>query len=140
MEETISKFVKKHNKLLFLEQEESFSRNYKDISPAIIYNLEKNGQALSKLKIVNIAHSGPGKFQIDFELSNELLLESNLSQGDLVICIEGKKSSKHVRGIIINVSNTMLSISSNDSFDIEEENFYTVLKTDSDFTYICQKK
>lgn len=144
MEEAISKFVQKQNKLLLLEQEENLNKNFKDLSPAIIHNLEKSGQALTKLKVVNVAHSGPERCQIDFEgLNNELLLDNNLSQGDLVICIQSNKKSKLVRGIITNVSDITLSISSNDSFnveEIEEQNSYSVLKTDSDFTYVCQKK
>lgn len=141
MEENIFNFVQKQNKLLYLEQEESCSKNFKDLSPALIHNLEKKGQALTKLKVTNIANCGPGKIQIDCELSNELLLETNLSQGDLVICTQGRKDSKYARGIIINVSNTSLSVSSSDTnFEVKEEDLVSILKTDSDFTYSCQKK
>ena len=142
MEEAISNLVRKHSKLLLLEREENLLTFFKDLSPATIYNLEKNGQALTKLKVTNIAGKGPEKFQIDLEKDNELPLENSLSQGDLVICIQTNQKRKSIRGIVTDVSDTTLSISSNDKFDDEivEKDVFSVVRTDSDFTYKCQTR
>lgn len=142
MEEAISKLVRNHNKLLLLEREENLQTFFQDLSPATIHNLEKNGQALTKLKVTNVAGKGPERFQIELEKSDEQPLENCLSQGDLVICIQSNQKNQRIKGIVTDVSDTTLTISSNDNFndEIQEEDVFSVVKTDSDFTYKCQTR
>ena len=142
MEDVISKLVHKHNKLLLLEREQNLQNFFQDLSPATIHNLEKSGQALTKLKITNVAGKGPEIYQIELERSDAQPLENILSQGDLVICIQSNQKSQTIKGIVTDVSDVTLSISSNDKFhdEIQEEDAFSVIKTDSDFTYKCQTR
>ena len=141
MDEKISKLVRKHLELLLLEREENLQNFFKDLSPANLHSLERRGQALSKLVITNLASKGPERFQIDLEKVDGLPLEHGLSSGDLVICIRSKEKGQTLRAIVIDIGESTLSISTSDNYeDIEEEEIFTVVKTDSDFTYKSQTK
>lgn len=141
MDGKISKLVRTHLDLLLLEREENLQNFFKDLSPASIHKLERSGQALTKLAIANLASKGPGRFQIDLEREDGLPLEHGLSSGDLVICIRSKTKGQTLRAIVIELGESTLSISTNDSYeDLEEEEIFTVVKTDSDFTYKAQTR
>lgn len=143
MDEKISKFVRKQLELLLLEREENLQNFFKDLSPANLHKLESNGQALTKLIITNSASKGPERFQIDLEREGGLPLEHGLSAGDLIICIRAKDKSRIIRGIVIELTESTLSISvnTNDLYeDIQEDEIFTVVKTDSDFTYKNQTR
>ena len=140
MEENISNFVKKQLKLLLIEREENLNIFYKDFSHACIHNLEKSGQALQKLTVSNIINKGPERFNIDFQRNDGLPLEHVLSNGDLIICIRSK-GKNIIKGIVNEIGDSSISISSNDYFEeIEEEEIFTLVKTDSDFTYKSQSR
>lgn len=141
MDENISKLVRKHLELLLLEREENLQNFFKDLSPTSLHNLERSGQALSKLTITNLASKGPERFQIDLEREDGLPIEHGLSSGDLVICIRSKEKGQNIRAIVIEVGESNLSISTNDQYeDIQEDEMFTVVKTDSDFTYRSQTR
>lgn len=143
MDEKISKFVRKQLELLLLEREENLQNFFKDLSPANLHKLELNGQALTKLLIANLASKGPERLQVDLEREGGLPLEHGLSSGDLVICIRTKDKTRTIRGIVNEISESTLSISVNTSDiyeDIQEEEIFTVVKTDSDFTYKNQTR
>lgn len=143
MDEKISQFVQKQLELLLLEREENLQKFFKDLSPTNIHKLESNGHALTKLIITNLASNGPERFQIDLERDGGLPLEHGLSSGDLIICIRSKDKSRTIRGIVIDLSESTLSVSVNTSDlyeDLQEEEIFTVVKTDSDYTYKKQTR
>ncbi|NP_001155054.1 immunoglobulin mu binding protein 2 [Nasonia vitripennis] len=141
MDGKISKFVRKHLELLLLEREENLQNFFKDLSPASLHRLERTGQALTKLSITNLASKGPGRFQIDLERADGLPLEHGLCNGDLVICIRSKEKGQTIRAIVNEIGESTLSISTNDDYEnIREEEIFTVVKTDSDFTYKSQTR
>jgi hypothetical protein len=141
MDVIISNFVRKQLKLLLLEREESLTEFVKDISPANLYKLECIGQALTKLTITNVISKRPDHFQIDLERTDGLSLEHRLSSGDLVICIRSKEKGQSIRAIVITIDEFTLSISTNEQYEnIQNDEIFTVVKTDSDLTYKCQTR
>ncbi|XP_014237056.1 DNA-binding protein SMUBP-2-like [Trichogramma pretiosum] len=141
MDINITKFVRKHLDLLFLEREENLIALFQDLSPANLYKLEQRGQALTKLSVTNIAVKGSDRYQVDLEREDGLPLEHGLSSGDLIICIRSKEKGHSVKGIVIEVGETSLSINTNESYeDLAEEELFTIVKTDSDFTYKAQTR
>lgn len=133
--------MRKHLELLLLEREENLQNFFKDLSPASLHCLERRGQALTKLSITNLANKGPGRIQIDLEQADGLPLEHGLRCGDLVICIRSKEKGQTIRAIVNDIGESALSISTNDDYeDIEEKEMFTVVKTDSDFTYKSQTR
>ncbi|XP_058791832.1 DNA-binding protein SMUBP-2-like [Phymastichus coffea] len=141
MDKNITKFVHKHLELLLLEREENLQHFFNDLSPTTLHNLERSGQALSKLTITNLSNKGPDRFQIDLERADGLPIEHGLSSGDLVICIRSKEKGHNIKAIVIDVGESNLSISTNDQYEnIEEDEIFTIVKTDSDFTYKTQTR
>ncbi|XP_023248162.1 DNA-binding protein SMUBP-2 [Copidosoma floridanum] len=141
MDDTITKFVRKHLQLLLLEREEDLQKFFNDFSPVNLHYLEKSGLALTKLNINNSVCNGPERYQIDFEKADGLPLEHGLSRGDLVICIRSKEKGQMIKAIVMDISESTLSISSNGQYeDVQDDEQFTVVKSDSDYTYRSQTR
>lgn len=141
MEEDITKFVRSHRELLLLEREENLQHILKDLSSSNLRQLERSGQAYTKLSINNVANSGSGRFQIDLARQDELDLDHGLSPGDLVLCLRQNQLKNAIRGVVTELSDNSVSVAVNDNFeDIDEDETFTLIKTDSDVTYKCQTK
>lgn len=141
MDDVITKFVRKHLQLLLLEREENLQDFFKSRSPVYLHNLEKTGLALTKLTIINLACKGPERYQLDLERADGLPLEHGLSSGDLVICIRSKDKGSMIKAIVMEIGESSISISTNGQFDdVQEDEHFTVVKSDSDFTYKSQTR
>ena len=141
LDQNIYDFVQKQLELLSLEREENKSNFFIDLSPANLNYLERIGQALTKLTITNFIHKKAGRYYIDFEKTDGLPLEHGLSKGDLVLCVRYRERRKTTRGVVLEVEESTLSISTNEYYeDLEEEEIFTVVKIDSNFTYRVQKR
>lgn len=141
MEEGIFKLVSKHLELLLLEREESQDEVMKDLSPANLRSLERNGQALTKLYVANTICKSAGRYQIDLERTDGLPLEHGLSNGDLIICIRTREKNRIIRGIVVEISECSVSISSSDHYeDVGDEETFVIVKTDSDITFRIQSR
>ncbi|XP_011498018.1 PREDICTED: DNA-binding protein SMUBP-2-like [Ceratosolen solmsi marchali] len=141
MDQIITVFVRKQLNLLLLERNENFTEFIKDITPANVYKLECIGQALSKLVITNIIYKGPEHFQIDLKHVDGLSLDHKLSSGDLIVCIRSKGKEQSIKGVIIAIDVSTLSIITNNQYEnIQENESFTVAKTDSTLTYKRQTR
>lgn len=142
MENAITKLVRKHRELLLLEREENLEHFFKDLSPANLRLLERNGQALTKLVVNNVADKGTGRFQIEFAKPDDAIFDNDFSSGDIVLCLRhSQKKNQPLRGIISEASDTLLSIATSEALeDLQEDEVFSVIKTDSDVTYKCQTR
>lgn len=141
MDEVISEFVRKHLNLLKLERDENLQKIFNNISSSALRNLEKEGDAITKLSIGSLASRGLKQLQIDFVNGNNQPLKHAFVVGDLVVCIQAKNRSQLLRGLVSAVSERVLSITLTDQTEnIDEEEQFSVVKADSDYTYECQTR
>lgn len=140
MEEEIFTLVRKHLELLQLERDESVQHFLNDVSPAAIRNLERDGQALTKLQINSFASKGLECSQIDFVRSDGLPLKHALTLGDTVFCIQTSRKGQVSKALVSTISESTISITLKEQLDASEEELFTIVKTDSDFVYNCQTR
>ncbi|XP_012253072.2 DNA-binding protein SMUBP-2-like [Athalia rosae] len=136
MDETISSFVSTHLHLLQLEQEENLEHVFNNISSIALRNLQKQGEALSKLVVGSLGSRGLRQ-QVDFVDHDNLPLKHGFVVGDLVICIQLNNRSRLLRGLVCAVGERTISVLTE---NVDEEEQYALIKADSDYTYNCQTR
>lgn len=141
MDEKISALVRNHLNLLQLERDENLQHIFSKISSLALRNLEKEGEALSKLSIGSLASRGLKQLQIDFVDPNNLPLKHGFNVGDLVVCIQANNRTQLLRGLVSSLSERSISVALTDqTTNVNEEEQFALVKADSDYTYECQTR
>ncbi|XP_046623045.1 DNA-binding protein SMUBP-2-like isoform X1 [Neodiprion virginianus] len=142
MDYVISSFVRKHIDLLRSERDENLQHVFNNISAQALRNLEKEGDALTKLSVGSLASRGLKQLQIDFVDPNNLPLKHAFAVGDLVACIQSNNRSQFLPGLVSAISQRTISVTISDQtvVNVNEEEQFAIIKADSDYTYNCQTR